>query len=177
MVVSFSKKKSNYSKDNIVKVLFQAAQFDNNLYAYINSKNYIVKIEGDIHRSQWTADNRKNNYWIKIKVYNLDMIPQPGYDSIHIYVCFQTIYLNYNTNPPSYIIGNCINPPPIKGTDLADINEVTGFWSYVNISYGVTPKTYYFNTNNLNIKKPPKKVESKKLDIINPKTGKKIEIN
>jgi len=177
MVVHFSKQKSNYSKDNIVKVLFQACQFDNNLYAYINSNDYIVKVEGDIHRSQWTADNTNNNYWFKVKVYDLDMMPQPGYSAIHIYVCFQTMYLNYNANPPSFFLGQCINPPAIDGTDLADISSVTGFWSYVNISYGVSPKSYFFNSNNLDIKKPPKKRENKKLDIINPKTGQKINVN
>lgn len=174
MVVKFSKNNSNYSKDNIIQVLYQASQVDNNIYNFIVSNNYILKVEGDIHRSQWTSDNTQNNYWLKIKVFDLNMNPQPGYTALHIYVCFQTLYYDYVSN--NFLQGNCINPPPKDGTDIADISLTTGYWSFVNISYGVSPKTYFFNSNNINIKNPPPKPKSKRLDIIDSKTGKKIKI-
>lgn len=174
MVLKFSKKNSNYNKQNIVDVLMQASQIDYKIYNFINSNNFIVKVEGDIHRSQWTSDNTNNNYWIKIKVYDSNMMPISDYSALHIYVCFQTILYNYQSN--SFIFGKCINPPAIKGTDIADISSMNGHWSFVNISYGIQPQNYFFQTNNIKKNKPiPKKI-NKKLDIINPKTGKKIKI-
>lgn len=173
MVLKFSKKNTNYSQQNIVDVLMQASQIDYKIYNFMNSQSYILKVEGDIHRSQWTADNTMNNYWLKIKVYDSDMNPVPGYTAIHIYVCFQTITYNYQMN--QYIFENCINPNPKKSTDIADVNGLNGFWSFVNISYGINPNQYFFDTNNVTKKTTPKKI-NKKLDIINPKTGKKIKI-
>ena len=175
MVLKFSKKNSNYNQQNIVDVLMQAARTkDPNIYQYITSNNFIVKVEGDIHRSQWTADNTQNNYWIKIKIYDSNMMPVSGYTALHIYVCFQTYMYHYQTN--KMIFGNCINPLPKKGTDIADISNLNGFWTFVDISYGINPQQYFFDSNNMKPKSPPKKQPSKKLDIINPKTGKKIKI-
>lgn len=174
MVLTFSKKNSNYNQQNISDVLMQASQVDGKLYQYIVSGSYIVKVEGDIHRSQWTSDNTQNNYWIKIKVYDSDMMPVQGYTALHIYVCFQTIMYNYRQN--NYIFGNCINPLPKEGTDIAEINNLNGYWSFVDISYGIKPQQYFFQTNNMKPKLPLKKQPSKKLNIINPKTGKKIKI-
>lgn len=175
MVLTFSKNNSNYTQQNISDVLMQAARTkDPNIYKYIVSNNYIVKVEGDIHRSQWTSDNTHNNYWIKIKIYDNEMMPVPGYSALHIYVCFQTIMFHYQNN--KYIFGNCINPNAKKGTDIADISLLNGYWSFVDISYGIKPQQYFFESNNIKPKSPPKKPVSKKLDIINPKTGKKIKI-
>lgn len=173
MVLTFSKKNTNYNKQNIVDVLMQASQKDPTIYSFINSNKYIVKVEGDIHRSQWTSDNTNNNYWIKIKIYDSDMNVVDGYNALHIYLCFQTIVYNYQIN--QYIFGSCLNPAPKKGTDIADISNKSGYWAFVDISYGINPNKYFFQSNNMKPKSPPKKV-SKKLDIIDPKTGKKIKI-
>lgn len=166
MVLIFSKKNTNYTQQNIVDVLMQASQVDQKIYFFVNSPNHIVKIEGDIHRSQWTADNINNNFWLKIRIYDINMKPIFGYKALHIYVCFQTITYDYKTN--QFIFGKCVNPIVKKGTDIADIRNYNGFWSFVNISYDINDIKQ--------IQNPPKKQPSKKLDIINPKTGKKIKI-
>jgi hypothetical protein len=173
MVVKFSKENTNYSKENIVQVLSQASLMEPKIHKYMMSNKYILKVEGDIHRSQWTADNTLNNYWFKIKVYDDDMNLVPDFSAVHIYVCFQTTYFDYNTQ--QYLFGNCINPPPKKNTDIADISSVVGFWAFVNISYNLNPTNFFFNTNNINKKSPPKR-KNKRIDIIDPKTGKKIKI-
>ena len=102
------------------------------------------------------------------------MIPIQGYTALHIYICYQTVMFHYKTG--QYIFGNCINPPPKEGTDIAEISNLNGFWSFVDISYGIKPQQYFFDSNKMKPKSLPKKQKSKKLDIINPKTGKKIKI-
>ena len=174
MVVDFTKENSNYSIQNIIQVLSQASFMDPQIHTFMMSPSYILKVVGDIHRSQWTADNTQNNYWLKISVTDSDMNLVPNYSAIHIYVCFQTIGFNYQTQ--QYTFGNCVNPPSKGNTDIADIRNIEGFWAFVNISYGVSPKNYFFQTNNINPNKPPPKPKSKKLDIIDPKTGKKIKL-
>ena len=172
----FSKQNSNYTRQNIVNVITQASYKDSKLRQYVmDSNNYIIFIDGDIHRSQWTADNTYNNYWIKVKVFDSKWKPIPGYKALHIYVCYK--YFRYDPNIKGYI-SNCINPPPTQEHGpIADIRGLNGYWEFVNITKShIQPQQYFFQSNNINPRTPPKKQPSKRLDIINSATGNKIKI-
>jgi hypothetical protein len=133
----------------------------------VYSPNDYLLVEGDIHKSQYIASNKSGNYWFKVKGYiNDELVPELA--SIHIFVCWRKYVYDYATK--GFVLGKCINPKPYYGTDIPDISRLKGYWEYVDITFGHTNiPVYNTNTNNV-IKK-----ESKKLDIINPKTNKVIK--
>lgn len=134
MTVKFSKKHSNYNQMNMIQLLNRIP--DDFIRYLVNHPTDYIKIMGDIHRSQYSSDNPKNNFWFKIKGYSND-IEIPHLKSIHIYVCFQ-LY-TYNPKYKKYVHDKCINPPTKEHTDLADVDNLTGFWDFANISYSHTP--------------------------------------
>ena len=171
MVVRFSKQKSNYNQQNIVDIIATASIKNPLLYQLMMSPTHTLLVQGDIHNSQYTYDNIKNNYWFKLKGYDENGVLIPELRAAHIYVCF--VQMVYDYKKQQYKTSACYNPPPKKGTDIADISGVVGLWQYVRITYGTNP---IFIAPKKNIKrKTPKKV-SKKLEIIDPKTGKPIII-
>ena len=172
MVVQFSKQNSNYTKQNIIDILTTASLENPLIYDLIVSHNKSIVVYGDIHNSQYTYDNIKNNYWFKIKGYDENGSLIPELKAAHIYVCFvQIIYDFYNKG---YNMSSCYNPPPKKNTDIADINGVNGLWQYVRITYGHQPM--YIPPQQKQQKKKISKPISRKLEIIDPKTGKPIII-
>ena len=172
MVVKFSKQQSNYTQQNIIDVLSVASMENPLIYNLMMSPYDYILVEGDVHRSQFTADNTWNNFWIKIKGFTSDGFPIPELKAAHIYLCFRNIVFDYRSR--QFIIGGCINPPEKKGTDIADISQLRGTWEFVRITYGLSPRTY-FRQQNQN-RKPVKKSPSKALKIIDPKTGKQIKV-
>jgi len=174
MVVKFSKQNSNYTQQNIIDILSVASMQNPLIYNLMMSPHNYILVEGDIHRSQFTADNTKNNFWFKIKGFTSDGMPLAELSAAHIYVCFRKIIFDYRTQ--QYVIGGCINPRPFKGTDLADISRMRGTWEFVKMTYGLSPKNYFQLSNKAALRKPVKKSPSKKLQIIDPKTGKPIKI-
>jgi hypothetical protein len=174
MVVKFSKQDSNYTQQNIIDILTVASMQNPLIYNLMMSPYHYILVEGDIHRSQFTADNTKNNFWFKIKGFTNDGFPMAELAAAHIYVCYRKIVFDYRTQ--QYVIGGCVNPRPIKGTDIADINRMRGTWEFVKITYGLSPRTHFKLSNKTALKKPVKKSPSKALQIIDPKTGKPIKI-
>lgn len=170
MVVKFSKQNSNYTQQNIIDILSVVSMQNPLIYNLMMSPNDYILVQGDIHRSQFTSDNINNNYWFKIKGYINDF-PVAELSAAHVYVCFRKIIFNYINQ--QYVIGGCVNPRPYKGTDLADISNMRGTWEFVKITYGLSPRSY---AKRENLKKIPLKRESKKLQIVDPKTGKPIQI-
>lgn len=163
MVVYFSKQKSNYNQQNIIDIL---SVINNPLITSLMHSPYdYINIVGDIHRSQWTSDNPKNYFWLKIQGF-IDDMPVPELKAAHIYVCFSQYILDYKTG--QYIMGNCINPE--GKTDVADISNLMGFWQFKKITYGLSPKVAPRKTTKL------KRRRSSALKIIDPKTGKPIQI-
>ena len=171
MGILFSENESNYNKQNIVDIISIATSTNQNLYnIMVSDFNYIL-VDGDIHKSQWSSDNRADNFWIKIKAFSGNHKPIPGLKAMHIYLCFRPIVYNYMIQ--NYSLGEvCINPPVYKGTNLPDLTNLNGVWDFVNISYGIPVKKYYDNAKDV-----PKIIERKKkrLEIIDPKTGKPIK--
>jgi len=163
---------NNYTQQNIINILSVASQQNFLIYNLMISPYDYILVEGDIHRSQMTSDNTLNNYWFKIKGFSSNGYIIPKLKSAHIYVCFRQYFFDYRTQ--QYNIGMCFNPEPYKGTDIANINNLDGHWEYVNITYGISPMNYFKQTNK-NVKKIKTPVK-KKLEIIDPKTGKPIKI-
>jgi len=173
MVVQFkSGLYNNYTQQNIIDILSVAAQQNFMIYNLMMSPYDYILVEGDIHKSQWTSDNTQNNYWFKIKGFASNGYPLKELKAAHIYVCFKQISFDYRKN--QYMFGMCINPEPYKGTDIANISNLNGYWEFVNITYGLSPANYFQQTNK-NVKKV-KTPQKKKLEIIDPKTGKPIII-
>ena len=128
MVVSFSKQYSNYNKQNIVDLLSVIP--DKNINYLVNHPTDYIKVMGDIHRSQITSDNPDNNFWLKIKGYSSEF--DTSYmNSVHIFVCFR----EYTFRKKKYVAGKCTNPPVRTGTDLADIDNLLGYWEFVKITF------------------------------------------
>ena len=165
MVVIFSKQNSNYTQQNIIDILSVINHPTINYL--IHSQRDYIKIVGDIHRSQFTSDNPQNYFWFKLQGYMNDFLI-PELKAAHVYVCFRQMSLNYNTG--QYVMGGCINPE--GRTDVADISGLMGFWEYKKITFGLSPK----NIVRQEPRKPMKKIPKKKLQIIDPKTGKPIQI-
>lgn len=161
MNVIFSKKSSNYSKDNIRYILQQASQFDNELYSVFNNPNYEILVMGDIHRSQYISENVYNNYWFTIRINTKNIKAIPILSSIHIYVCFRLMDRFNN-------LLDCINPP--SHNDIADISKLYGYWEYV----GITKDSYKKVPSVSVLKTATKKRERKPLEIIDPTTGKQV---
>jgi len=130
MTVTFSKQHSNYNPQNLVDMLSNIP--NDFIKGIVNHPTDYVKVIGDIHRSQMTSDNPKNNYWFKIKIY-VDGENVPEFNSVHIYVCFRTYV--YLPKKRIYKPGKCTNPRETMGTDIADISGIVGYWEYVKITY------------------------------------------
>jgi len=161
---------NNYTQQNIMHVLSMAAQTDFYLYNLILSPFDYVVVDGDIHKSQWTSDNVNDNYWFSLKGYTGNDYPIANFKSVHVYVCFRRFH--HDKRSGQYTMGTCMNPTPYKGTDIASIERLQGYWEFVSMSYG-TPTNYAQSKkqqNQVKIKTPVKK----KLEIIDPKTGKPI---
>ncbi len=171
MVVKFSKNNSNYTRQNIIDILTVASMQNQLIYNLMMSPYDYILVEGDIHRSQYTHDNTYNNYWLKVKGFSGDGFPIASLKAAHIYLCFRQIQYDYNMR--NYIIGECINPPEKRGTDIADISQLRGTWEFVKITYGLSPRTYAKQNQP---RKPIKKRKKNVLQIIDPKTGKPIKI-
>jgi len=165
MVVYFTKDSSNYNQQNIIDIL---SVINNNLIQYLlrDPVNYIL-VEGDIHRSQWTSDNPQNYFWLKIKGF-IDDIPVPELRAAHVYLCFREQVFDRNTG--QYIYGTCFNPE--GRTDVADISNRMGYWQFVKITYGLSPKSASQDIK----RKPIKRAASKALIKIDPKTGKVVAV-
>lgn len=165
---------NNYTRQNIIDILSVAAMQNPLIYNLMMSPYDYILVEGDIHRSQFTADNTKNNFWIKIKGFTGDDFPIPELKAAHIYLCFRNIVFDYRSQ--QFIIGGCTNPEPYKGTDIANISQMNGTWEFVKMTYGLSPRSYFQQSNKAALRKPVKKSPSKALKIIDPKTGKAIKV-
>jgi hypothetical protein len=165
MVVIFTKQNSNYTQQNIIDVLSVINHPTINYL--IHSQRDYIKVVGDIHRSQFTSDNPQNYFWFKIQGYMNDFLI-PDFKAVHIYVCFRQMQFNYNTR--QYVMGGCINPE--GHTDIADISGLMGFWEFKKITFGLSSRNIVRQGN----RRPVKKLPSKKLEIVDPKTGKAIQI-
>lgn len=163
---------NNYNQQNMIDILSVASMNNPLIYNLMMDPYAYILVDGDIHRSQWTADNTSNNYWFKIKGFTADDFPIAELKAAHIYVCFRNFTFNYMTQQYG-IDKSCYNPAPYKGTDIADIDNLNGVWAFVNITYGLSPKTFFKQSNK---KTPIKKRVKKVLQIIDPKTGKPIKI-
>jgi len=130
MAVTFSKKESNFNKQNLADLLSTVP--DKTINYLINHPTDYIKVVGDIHNSQWTADNPKGLYWFKIKgVKNGEDIPELR--SIHIYVCFRQFKCDKKTS--KYMPGKCIVPKMIGNTGLPDLSGLFGSWEFSKITY------------------------------------------
>ena len=165
MVVIFTKQNSNYTQQNIIDIL--SVINHPTLNYLIHSQRDYIKVVGDIHRSQFTSDNPENYFWLKIQAYVNDML-LPEFRAVHVYVCFRQFTLDYRTG--QYVTGGCINPE--GRTDVADISGLMGYWQFKKITYGLSPKVPVRRVPS----KPVKKRERKRLQIIDPKTGKPVQI-
>ena len=130
MVVLFSKKQSNYVQQNLIDILKSIP--DPTIRRLAKHSKDHVKVIGDIHRSQWIAENPFGLFWFKIKgQQNNQNIPYLS--SVHIYVCYRL--LHFNSISMSYTPGYCIAPNPIPNTDLPDLTGLMGHWEYAGISF------------------------------------------
>jgi len=118
MVVEFSKKNPNFNKFIITNLIATIPDMEINELAY-SQKDY-VKVVGDIHKSQWTADNVYDRFWFKLEGYR-NGVKIPRLKAVHVYVC-------------AYVNGYCVNPPVKYGTDLPT-NSESAFWMFSDISY------------------------------------------
>lgn len=169
MVIKFTKENTNYDKQNIFNILSIIP--DELIQSLIYSQQDYLVVEGDIHRSQFLAENKMNNYWFKIRGYTSNGFSIPELGAAHIFVCWRKFIYDYKTK--NFVIGKCINPRPFKGTDIADISRLKGYWEYTGITYGSMSNINVNNTSFNQNKVLPKK-ESKALKITNPNTGKVV---
>jgi hypothetical protein len=168
----FENPESNYNQQNMVDIITYLSSMDNTIYEIMNSSFNYILVSGDVHKSQFLAENKGDNYWITIKAFSGNHKPIPGYKAIHIFLCFKQMTYDYMSNQ-YYFTDTCINPPKYKGTDIADISNLMGIWQYVNHTYGIKPKQYYQEEKN---RPTVVKREKKRLEIIDPKTGKPIKL-
>lgn len=163
-MIKFTKQNTNYHHQNIIDLLHNINDpvIQN---AIKEDSKEIIQIMGDIHRSQFLADNPENYFWLRIQVLNENGEFIPGYEGIHIFVCFRLL----NIQNGKYVIGQCINPPTQGKGDIANISKLFGFWEFRKM-------TNSFTTNLKQISKKENSPKRKKspLKIIDPKTGKEI---
>lgn len=170
MVVYFTKQTSNYTQQNIIDILTLVSSKNSLIYNLMLSQKSYILVEGDIHRSQFTADNKFNNYWLKIKGYDDNGRIINELRAAHIYLCFRQFMFDYRSQ--QYKVSSCYNPPTKGNTDIADISQLMGMWEFVKITYGIEKPIIKRNSKKRSIKKR----SNKRLEIINPKTGKPISI-
>ena len=165
MTILFTKQHTNYHHQNIIDLVSSINDpvIQN---AILDTKNHI-KIFGDIHRTQFLSDNPEQYYWVRLSVNDEYGIPIIGYNGIHIFVCFRL----FQYKNGSYIKGECINPPSLNNTDIADITQIFGGWEFRKITYGFKQSII----ENIETKKNNKPRKKNILKIIDPKTGKEIK--
>lgn len=162
MTIVFTKQNTNYNHDNI-KTLIESIPDPIIQHAIYNEKQ-IVKIHGDIHKSQFLTDNPENYYWLRLSITDEYGMPIIDYSGVHLFLCFRLLkYVKHK-----YITGPCINPPSLNNTDIADISNLFGVWEFRKITYGVKQFVQEKQTIIKRQKKP--------LQIIDPKTGKLVSI-
>lgn len=163
-MIRFTKQNTNYHHQNIIDLL----RTINNpvIQNALNDSKKVIQVIGDIHRSQFLADNPEEYYWLRIQIFDNTGQVIAGYEGIHIFVSFRLFYFQNG----KYIMGQSINPPSKKNTDIADISDLFGFWEFRKM-------TNSFQNNLIKQMKQtsPKERIKKPLKIINPKTGKEIE--
>lgn len=159
-MIEFTKQYTNYHQQNIIDLLRNINHPI--IIQALNHSKQVIQVIGDIHRSQFLANNPEEYFWLRIKIFDETGYVIAGYESIHIFVAFRL--LNFNNG--KYMIGRSINPPTKENTDIADISKFVGFWEFRKIT----------NSFESEIKQTSPKKQRKKnpLKIINPKTGKEI---
>jgi hypothetical protein len=162
MTIKFTKQNTNYHHQNIVDLLGNVN--DPVIQSAIHNPKQTIQVLGDIHRSQFLADNPDNLFWLRLRVYDETGSVIPGYEGIHIFVCFRL--LQYSKN--NYIMGPCITPPTFQGKDIADISQLFGFWEFRKMT-----TSFKTNIKQISTKQNPKRKRNP-LKIIDPKTGKEI---
>ncbi len=118
-----------------------------------------VEVKGLIHRSQWTSDNPKHNYWIRITVTDENGFPVPELQTLHIFLCYRI--WNQPIYSYGYIPGECIIPKSLNNGDYPDISQLFGNWEAI------------FWSNGPIIKKDPnyKRVSNEKLNQMKAKSS------
>ena len=129
-----------------------------------------VHVIGDIHYTQWTSDNPEKHYWFRFSIHDENGNIIIGYSGVHVFVCFRI----WNFHNGKFKPGKCIKPPAVKGTDIADISNLYGGWEMKKITYGFQQS---IQQNKQEIKTTVPKRQRKRISIIDPKTGKHINLN
>lgn len=130
MTVTFSKEQSNYNRKNLVYLLENIP--DKNIKSLATHPVDSIKVMGDIHNTQWTADNPRGLYWFRIKG-TKDGKDVESVKSVHIYVCFRQF--EYDRKTQKYIPAKCIVPKMIGNSGLPDISRLFGSWEFSKITY------------------------------------------
>ena len=169
MTIRFVPQGKNYQPENIVEII--ANINDPVIQDAFHSKNKEIQVKGDIHASQLTSDNPEKFYWLRLSVHDETGQPIIGYSGIHIFVCFRNMQMKNGRFYPL----NCITPQPIRGTDMPDVSGKFGFWEFRKITYGVQQQIKQNPKPIMNT--VPKRLKTKRISIIDPKTGKKIDLN
>lgn len=123
----------NFSIQNMTNIIFYLNI--PNLNYYINDRESSVEVIGNIHRSQWTSDNPKHNYWVRVMVKDREGYPVIGLSTLHIFVCYRLYNQVQFSNDVTR--GKCIKPEPIReGSDYPDVSRLFGNWEAINWSNG-----------------------------------------
>lgn len=162
MTVKFTKQNTNYNHQNIIDLLTNIN--DPVIKKALNDDKQTIQVMGDIHRSQFLADNPENFFWLRLRIYDETGMVIPGYEGLHIFVCFRLLKFSGN----NYVMGQCITPPTYRGKDIANVSQLFGFWEFRKMT-----SSFKTNIKQISTKESPKR-QRKPLKIIDPKTGKEI---
>ena len=166
MTIRFVPQGKNYHPENIKQIIENINEPV--VKDAVKSEKKEVRVIGDIHYTQWTSDNPENHYWFRFSVHDENGDAITGYSGIHVFVCFRVWDFHNGKFKP----GKCIRPNPYKGGDVADISNLYGGWEMKKITYGFQQSV---QQNAEQIKRTIPKRQRKRISIIDPKTGKKIE--
>jgi len=127
----------NFNEQHMVNIIYNLNIPQLNYY--INDQFASVEVKGNIHRSQWTSDNPKHNYWVRVSVNDQDGFPVVGLSTLHIFLCFRVWNKVQYSN--DFSRGKCIKPEPIReGSDYPDVSKLLGNWETISWSNGPSKK-------------------------------------
>jgi len=170
MTIRFlSQGQKNFNEENIIQIIKHIN--DPVIQNALDSNENEIRINGEIHASQFTSDNPENFFWFRLSVHDKNGHYIIGDSSLHIFVCFRLLNIKTNRFYPSK---NCINPPVKNGTDIANIDGLFGFWEYKKITYGFVQQLQ--QNSQILVQNLPKQQKSKAITIFDPKTNKPINL-
>ncbi len=161
--------KINYIEQNILDIIRSINEPI--IQDAFNDEHDRIMVHGPIHRSQKTIDNPEKYYWLRISITDKNNNIIPGYGGIHIFLCFQLWYWNNN----NYILGECITPEPYLNQDIANVENLLGFWRFIRFTYEAK-KSFEQVVRSIDTRSQITRKRNP-FAIINPKTGEKITID